>query len=548
MGCNTSKDVFPRRPVTGVGGTERMISRAKRVNDKKTSDSSRSTRSLGSKGSRKEVQEPPKDPPKLDESGHLLPEEVVKRSTSSITSKRLTLGTPEHPILVEYAHWTQRGFYPDDPHKENQDEFSITAQFAGGESDAMFAVFDGHGKKGHDCARFVKKKLPGTVAKEIRQARVNKYKAALKKENISLKGAKLFDPPQWPTLNADEYKTCCTKAFLETNKNLHKSEVEDNISGTTAITVSFHETLMTVCNVGDSRAVLGHQVDFQVNGHRTSRGPEESKEEIGTEEKKDGNGERKVFPKPGSLLAIPLSRDQTPYRKDERERVKLKGAAIMSIDQIEGREEMHENWGDMVLGEDVDIHGDPPRVWVQGKDYPGTAFTRSIGDSMAESIGVTAEPEILARTLTSNDHLLVIASDGIFEFLTNQEVIDICVKCENPIIACEKLVKEAYNKWLLYENRTDDITVIVCFLTVAMKPDGQEGTTEDLVKLAQSMYGNKPVRKTRGAHDNLSSTAGPGTGAGSISPAGQKANILNELDFSISKNPGKKAEPDPAIQ
>ena len=288
-------------------------------------------------------------------------------------------------------------------------------------------------------------------------------------------------------------------------------QVEDNISGTTAITASFHDSLLTVCNVGDSRAVLGHEVGFHVNG--TTNGVansagEESKQEIGDEEvKTTPSKKQKEFPKEGSLLAIPLSRDQTPYRKDERERVKLKGAAIMSIDQIEGKEEMHENWGDMVLGEDVDIRGDPPRVWVEGKDYPGTAFTRSIGDSMAESIGVTAEPETLTRTVTCNDHLLVIASDGIFEFLTNQEVIDLCAKCSSPIIACEKLVKEAYNKWLVYEDRTDDITVIVCFLTVDMRPDGREGTTEDLVELAQSMYGNKPVRKSRGAQDNLTAAA-----------------------------------------
>lgn len=295
-------------------------------------------------------------------------------------------------------------------------------------------------------------------------------------------------------------------------------QVEDNISGTTAISVSLHGTLLTVCNVGDSRAVLGHGVDFQVETSSTAntetckQEAEEVKEEIGEETDNDAGpdqSKKKEFPPPGNILAVPLSRDQTPYRKDERERVKRKGAAIMSIDQMEGKEEMHENWGDMVLGEDVDIHGDPPRVWVEGKDYPGTAFTRSVGDSLAEGIGVTAEPEILSRHVTSNDHLLIIASDGIFEFLTNQEVIDLAAQCSSPIIACEQLVKQAYNQWLTYEDRTDDITIIVCFLNVDKEPpeeDGETGTTEDLVELAKSMYGNKPVRKIpRGVNDNLSS-------------------------------------------
>lgn len=278
--------------------------------------------------------------------------------------------------------------------------------------------------------------------------------------------------------------------------------MDDKLSGTTAISVNFHGTLMTVSNVGDSRAILGHWIPDESgeNPSITADGiGEEEKTEIESplnEEQPRVNGTSTRFPSHGKIIAIPLSRDQTPYRMDERERVKKAGAAIMSIDQLEGQEEMHENWGDTVLGEDVDVHGDPPRVWIQGKDYPGTAFTRSLGDRLAKDIGVSAEPEILARNLTTNDHVLVIASDGIFEFLTNQEVIDICIESESPIIACESLVKAAYAKWLLYENRTDDITVIVCFLDVSNPPPpvGVEGSTEDLIELAKSAYGQKPMR------------------------------------------------------
>ncbi|CAN0536948.1 unnamed protein product, partial [Laminaria digitata] len=35
---------------------------------------------------------------------------------------------------------------------------------------------------------------------------------------------------------------------------------------------------------------------------------------------------------------------------DERERVKASGARVMSMDQIEGLEPIHENWGDVDLG------------------------------------------------------------------------------------------------------------------------------------------------------------------------------------------------------
>ena len=54
--------------------------------------------------------------------------------------------------------------------------------------------------------------------------------------------------------------------------------------------------------------------------------------------------------KDGRLVAKPLSNDQTPYRKDERERIKKTGARVLSMDQIEGIEPVHENWGDLNLG------------------------------------------------------------------------------------------------------------------------------------------------------------------------------------------------------
>lgn len=275
-------------------------------------------------------------------------------------------------------------------------------------------------------------------------------------------------------------------------------QADDKLSGTTAITVNFHGNQIVVCNVGDSRAVLGHWVsDGEANGNAR----EEEKTEIGGDappERPVQSRKSKEFPsRGGKMMAIPLSLDQTPYREDERERVKEAGAAVMSIDQMEGKEEMHEHWGDMVLGEDLDIHGDPPRIWIAGQNYPGTAFSRSLGDKLAKDIGVTAEPEILAKELTSNDHILIVASDGIFEFITNQEAIDICLATDSPLHACETLVKAAYDQWLIYENRTDDITLIVCFLSVE-KPvpkNGEEGTTEDLVSLASSMYGEKAHRR-----------------------------------------------------
>jgi hypothetical protein len=64
-------------------------------------------------------------------------------------------------------------------------------------------------------------------------------------------------------------------------------------------------------------------------------------------------------------------------RRDERDRVKAAGARVMTLDQIEGlKDPTTECW---TTEEEDD--GDPPRLWFPNGMYPGTAFTRSIGDA-----------------------------------------------------------------------------------------------------------------------------------------------------------------------
>merc|ERR1711990_1161546 len=65
----------------------------------------------------------------------------------------------------------------------------------------------------------------------------------------------------------------------------------------------------------------------------------------------------------------------------------------------------------------------PKRVWLKTKPVPGLAMTRSIGDMTATSVGVTAEPEIkIISKLTKADKIFVIASDGIWDRFTNEEI------------------------------------------------------------------------------------------------------------------------------
>ena len=119
-----------------------------------------------------------------------------------------------------------------------------------------------------------------------------------------------------------------------------------------------------------------------------------------------------------------------------------------------------------------DVHGNslgPLRVWLKNEDIPGLAMTRSFGDGMAAKVGVNAIPELGEIELTSNDKYIVLASDGVWEFLKNIDVAKIIFpfyQKKNAEGAAECLVREAFKKWKKEEDSIDDITCIVIFLDV----------------------------------------------------------------------------------
>lgn len=49
-------------------------------------------------------------------------------------------------------------------------------------------------------------------------------------------------------------------------------------------------------------------------------------------------------------------------------------------------------------------------------------MSRSLGDQVAHSVGVATDPEVMRFELSPDDKFLIIASDGVWEFLTNEAV------------------------------------------------------------------------------------------------------------------------------
>jgi serine/threonine protein phosphatase PrpC len=107
------------------------------------------------------------------------------------------------------------------------------------------------------------------------------------------------------------------------------------------------------------------------------------------------------------------------------------------------------------------------RVYASGCNYPALAMSRSLGDACAKELGVSAVPEILCWPIKGHeDAYVLVASDGIWEFLENEEVAGILGQAlrggKPPKVAVEALVAKACELWEQHADEyMDDITAIL---------------------------------------------------------------------------------------
>mmetsp|Transcript_13943 Transcript_13943/g.20395 ORF Transcript_13943/g.20395 Transcript_13943/m.20395 type:complete len:357 (+) Transcript_13943:29-1099(+) len=125
----------------------------------------------------------------------------------------------------------------------------------------------------------------------------------------------------------------------------------------------------------------------------------------------------------------------------------------------------------------------PYRVFTKYGGQPGLAMSRSIGDALATSLGVVSTPEFNNRSLEfPKDSFLVVASDGIWDVMTNTEVVQFVAKYRHsalkeakkpssgivkPKNACisQLLCEEARKRWLscvkTQKCTIDDISCVI---------------------------------------------------------------------------------------
>jgi len=200
--------------------------------------------------------------------------------------------------------------------------------------------------------------------------------------------------------------------FKTTNDELSYELIDTDYSGSTCVSLIYTPEKIICANVGDSRCIMGRCIN-------------------------------------DSWIPKPLSRDHKPTEKDEEKRIFSK----------KGRIEPYQDTKGNFIG--------PKRVWLEDDTVPGLAMSRSFGDKIAATVGVIPVPEIVEWSFTKEDKFIVLASDGIWEFIDNQECVDIVKEfyAINDVVgACEFLVEEATRRWIREDEIIDDITVIVMFL------------------------------------------------------------------------------------
>ncbi|KAM3129772.1 hypothetical protein pb186bvf_018163 [Paramecium bursaria] len=218
-------------------------------------------------------------------------------------------------------------------------------------------------------------------------------------------------------LNSEGLNQGIIKSFVKTNKDLWTSEIDTSLSGSTLIGIlirdqgisyfTLREILCT--NVGDSRAILCTRIQ--------------------------------------SWQAIQISLDHKPNNSKER-------ARIINSD---GR--IHQSI--------VDGHYQgPDRVYLSYIDVPGLAMTRSFGDKIGAKAGVICDPDIIEFKRNKSHKFIVLASDGVWDQLSNEEVMQLVIpfyRDKQVELATERVVKEAFQRWKQNSMVRDDITCIIIF-------------------------------------------------------------------------------------
>eukprot|EP00736_Rhodelphis_marinus_P002152 Rmarinus@m.4524 len=326
------------------------------------------------------------------------------------------------------------GYVPDID-KENQDSFLICTAVGGDPSVHVVAVFDGHGVVGHNVSQ-----------------RVTKFVERRLGERLS----DLKDEPAY----------VLKEVLLEAHDDLSKAEdFEPSMSGTTAVVVLVLGKTLYAANIGDSRAVLSRKSSRSMTHVKPSPSAAPAAACAATPDSTESAdygakspASQADRPRPKLMRSgvsswdlrtvVDLTLDHSLKSTGEVKRIEASGGEVKRSVDVKGRE----------IG--------PLRVWIQGKREPGLAMSRSIGDTKAHSVGVTAEADITEFTLSEDVDFMVVASDGVWEHMSSAATVKMMRKLlikreQDWARALKDLAFEADRRWSEVGDAVDDITAVL---------------------------------------------------------------------------------------
>ncbi|XP_038899305.1 probable protein phosphatase 2C 72 [Benincasa hispida] len=205
----------------------------------------------------------------------------------------------------------------------------------------------------------------------------------------------------------DKWKEAFETSFKVMDKEIKLQENLDcSCSGSTAVVLVKQGDNLVIGNLGDSRAVMGRMRD-------------------------DG------------IEAVQLTTDLKPGLASEGERIRSCKGRVLAL-----KEEAHIQ-----------------RVWLPNEDAPGLAMSRAFGDFALKDYGIIAIPDVSFRRLTSHDRFIVLATDGIWDVLSNDQVASIVWAAESEEAAAKAVVEAAAEAWKRYpSSKHDDCTAVCHFL------------------------------------------------------------------------------------
>jgi len=218
--------------------------------------------------------------------------------------------------------------------------------------------------------------------------------------------------------------------------------------GTTAVVCVANEQGLHVANVGDSRCLIFRRKPTEPSSVDSASSQSCSSSSSSSSPPPSSLRRSQRFPKSApdsSFYEIDqVTRDHNPTEwPDERQRVMRAGGSLVSV-----ANELRIFPGDL-------SHEEAKRQGLV------VNLSRALGHSVLSQFGISPKPDIFFSKLDwLQETFVLVASDGLFHIMSNEEVCDIVAQEATASDACSALIKEADRRWC-QTPAGDNITVVL---------------------------------------------------------------------------------------